>query len=850
MNARSFVDWTVRHGRWLWAIALILAIPAAMRTGWLFIHLRSELEELLPRESPSVVALEELKQRLGGRQFLGVVVDTGSADNLPAGEQLLDDLAARVRAYPPGMVAAVRTGNDEERAFLEHNGALYLDVDDLQTIRARIEARRDYQVSRETGALLSDDEPPPSVSFGDIRARYEARLGGGLSGAHGSRYTRVDRHLTVLLIELGGFSSGADAAGRLFDRVNGDIAALRSTGRYPAAMRVGFAGDAAISVEELRALVADLSLSSIVVILAVMGAIILYYRWWRSVLVVTPPLLLATVYAFGAASLPPLGVTAVNSNTAFLGSIIVGNGINFGLVLLSRYVEERRTGVAVGVSLERAVAGARTGTLAAAGAAAISYAALALTQFQGFRQFGIIGGLGMIFAWALAFLLMPSLIAWLDHSESTRPKPRTDRARFTFWVARIVGRAPRFVLFFSLGMTAIAAFEVAKLRPSDLESDFSKLRRRDTWKNGEGYWGSRMDAVLGEYLTPLVFLADRPQDAQALAGSLRARLDDPALAGRIDSIRTVDDALPARQPEKLAEVAAIREDLTPAIAAALEPDEKAYVERLFGDDLRTLTLEDVPRSFTIGLREKDGTVGDIVLVYPKPSGAWWNGNTMDAFVETMRRIAADSVKGAKPPRLAGSIPLSSDIVQAVRRDGPSASMAALLGVILTVLALLRGRRASALVIGALVVGVLWLAGASHLAGIRINFANFIAFPITFGIGVDYAVNVVSRYERDGSRDILAAVRSTGAAVALCSLTTIIGYSSLLMAQNQALFLFGLLAVLGEIACLTVALVSLPALVLVLQAAPDARAQSAQEQDSSGQRSRVSSLRARARRLPG
>jgi predicted RND superfamily exporter protein len=83
-----------------------------------------------------------------------------------------------------------------------------------------------------------------------------------------------------------------------------------------------------------------------------------------------------------------------------------------------------------------------------------------------------------------------------------------------------------------------------------------------------------------------------------------------------------------------------------------------------------------------------------------------------------------------------------------------------------------------------------------------------------GIGVDYPVNVVSRDEQDGAGDILKAVRSTGSAVALCSLTTIIGYSSLLMAENQALFNFGVLAVLGELSCLTVALVSMPALVLL------------------------------------
>ncbi|MES1172577.1 MAG: hypothetical protein ABUL77_05025 [Bacteroidota bacterium] len=100
--------------------------------------------------------------------------------------------------------------------------------------------------------------------------------------------------------------------------------------------------------------------------------------------------------------------------------------------------------------------------------------------------------------------------------------------------------------------------------------------------------------------------------------------------------------------------------------------------------------------------------------------------------------------------------------------------------------------------------------------IKINFINFIAFPITFGIGVDYAVNFMARYLRDGTGDIAAAIRETGGAVGLCSITTILGYSSLLFAQNLGLFTFGLLAVLGEITCLCAALVVLPAGLLLLR----------------------------------
>jgi predicted RND superfamily exporter protein len=97
--------------------------------------------------------------------------------------------------------------------------------------------------------------------------------------------------------------------------------------------------------------------------------------------------------------------------------------------------------------------------------------------------------------------------------------------------------------------------------------------------------------------------------------------------------------------------------------------------------------------------------------------------------------------------------------------------------------------------------------------------NFIAFPITFGIGVDYAVNVMARYVRDGGRDVEAAVRETGGAVGLCSYTTIVGYSSLLVAKNVGLFLFGVVAVLGEIACLVTAVVVLPAVLQLVRRVP-------------------------------
>ncbi|HYG68661.1 MAG TPA: MMPL family transporter, partial [Anaeromyxobacteraceae bacterium] len=124
---------------------------------------------------------------------------------------------------------------------------------------------------------------------------------------------------------------------------------------------------------------------------------------------------------------------------------------------------------------------------------------------------------------------------------------------------------------------------------------------------------------------------------------------------------------------------------------------------------------------------------------------------------------------------------------------------------------LRSLQDAGWVLAALGLGVVWFGGLMGAIGSRLNMLNFIALPITFGIGADYATNVFQRRRLDHERRIADVVKTTGGAVTLCSLTTIIGYSSLLVARNHALVSFGVLADLGELACLGAALFALPAL---------------------------------------
>jgi predicted RND superfamily exporter protein len=99
--------------------------------------------------------------------------------------------------------------------------------------------------------------------------------------------------------------------------------------------------------------------------------------------------------------------------------------------------------------------------------------------------------------------------------------------------------------------------------------------------------------------------------------------------------------------------------------------------------------------------------------------------------------------------------------------------------------------------------------------LKINFFNFIVFPITFGIAVDYGANVVARV-RERRGDVLLSLSEVGPAVALCSWTSIVGYGSLLFSLNRALRSFGWYAMAGEVTTISTALILLPALLLLAQ----------------------------------
>ena len=73
-----------------------------------------------------------------------------------------------------------------------------------------------------------------------------------------------------------------------------------------------------------------------------------------------------------------------------------------------------------------------------------------------------------------------------------------------------------------------------------------------------------------------------------------------------------------------------------------------------------------------------------------------------------------------------------------------------------------------------------------LTGIKFDFINIISIPLLVGIGIDDSVHINHRYLIEGGGRMKETLAKTGSAVALTTITTMIGFSSFIPSLMRAM----------------------------------------------------------------
>lgn len=795
-------------------LILSLLLLSLIPTGWLAsrLDLKTSFTELLPESKPSVIEMHRTERRLASNATLTVVAESASVAALKA---FVDALSPRLASIDPTLVSGVDSGPRDAEAFIERNQALYLSLAQLRDFHERFLEAYDSKVQQATGFDLGlDSGPSDHDSIGSLNDELDSEVEKARAahpGVDGYYIGNVRGTLAAVLVRTS-LPSFDPRANELRRRVEAIVAELQPK-HFASDMRVGLTGDLITGAEAENAVIHDLLYVGKWGVGMVLGVVLLYFLSIRAIVGMGLTVLVGCVWAFAAAR---LSVGYLNTATGFLVSIIAGNGINFGIIYLARYMEARSeekldVGAAIGVA-HRETIGA---TLAAAAAAMVAYGSLSITDFKGSRHFGVIGGSGMGLCWLATYLLLP---AWLVIAERMRPLRTLHadwRARFRgsfgkpfAWVATFAPRATSalaaVVSLAALGLT------LHFLLHDPMDYSLGSIRNDHGSPTSSSTLSSRVDQIVGRLgQDGRAIVTDRLDEVEPLVAELLRRRD-AAPKNRLPFQKAVSifDLLPKEQEPKVALLRDIVEHLERARQHGLVSarDADALLARI-PSPLSPLTIADLPEKLARPFTEKDGTRGRIVYIVPTDGRSVYDVHYLMEWADAFREVklpSGDVVRGTGEPIIL------SDMLLNVKNDAPKAIGLSLLGTLLVIAFTFRGKASAFYCAATLLFGFCSLLAFFVVWRIKLNFLNFISLPISIGVGADYALNIMKRYELAGSRDVSRVIARTGGAVILCSLTTTLGYLALLLSINGAVRSFGLAAAAGEVAAVVAAVVFLPA----------------------------------------
>lgn len=788
MRTVRYVGWLQRRTTAILLVSLAL-VAASSYLAAAHLPLRSDFSYLLPADAPSVVAMHALAARMPARDTTILLVTAQDpAVRAAAGR----DAIAGLQTIDRALVERIESDDAATRNLVRAHRHLYVPLADLIAVRDALADRIEAGRQAANPLLVQLDDPPPPDALDDLRAKQQAAA----ARLDAPDHVSADGRTQVIVLRMTFVATDVEkdrALGAALDAVMARVEAA-----HPGA-KLGLAGAIPTNLAEHRALVKGVLLSTLITVVLVALVLFVHLRSTRLLVLLTLNIAMATIVSFGAAA---ISVGHLNAATAFLGAIIAGNGINYGILLVARYGEERQRWASRD-AMAVAVAGTLRPTLVASLGAAIAYGALGATRFRGFADFALIGGIGMLICWVATFVLLPVLILRFS------PTPRREPSRlFGGLVVRLFGFRRPAVAMAVAGVVVLASAGVAWrfLANDPFEYDMTQLRSQAPDAIEARHWMDVSDRSFGRGLAGIAgqtFVAvDDPERVPAMVAALQdAAARDPI----VGPVQSVLDVLPPDQPQKLAVLAEIRRQIDDAAPLLDDRERDELLAQRPPDDLRALTAADLPPTLAARLTERDGTVGAVIAVKPGAAFSESDGRDLMRFAAAVRSADRDPDHRAT---IAGPAVLFADVFAQIRRDGPVVMLVAGAGLLVMVLLVVGRNRRAAAVLVATSAGSLVMIAVCALAGIRINFLDFVALPIALGLGIDYAINVADRAEHD---EPMVALRSTGGTVLVCSLTTMIGYTSLLVSDNLAIRGFGVASLIGEITCVAAALVIVPAI---------------------------------------
>ncbi len=620
-------------------------------------------------------------------------------------------------------------------------------------------------------------------------------------------------------------------------------------------LNVGITGEPVLEYDEMAQSQFDSTVASVVALVLCALIFIYGYRETGRPLKATLCLLIGLGYTMFFTTLT---VGHLNILTITFVPILIGLAIDFGVHLITRYEEELRRRKTPREAIEKAMVNTGLGIITGALTTAGAFFAMALTNFKGIQEMGIICGAGMVLCLVPMMTLLPILLLRgrqnaMDERIAARALDRRARLE-NIWLRRpvivvavvaiccglaalefrrvyfdynllnmqskglpavvferkLIDSAGKSVLFAAIVATNLEQLaelkeKVQKLPAVASVDPISEFLTEDQTKKLELVKQIKKDVAPIHFAEIDLKPIDIPELSRvlwALQGylGLAAELagkDDAKLAKDLLSLRS---AITRLRREMLNGQREIPERLLHFQEALFTDIRDTFHALQTQDDTGRMRSEDLP----LALRNRFiGRTGKYLLqVYPREDV--WQRDKQEKFIHELRTVDAN-VTGT-PIQL-------YEYTSLLRKSYEEAAWYALGAIAILVFIHFRSLMSVVLALLPVAIGSIWMAGLMGAFDIPFNPANIMTLPLVIGIGVTNGIHILNRFAEERTPGILG--KSTGKAVFISGLNTLAGFGSLMLAKHQGIASLGFVMSIGVTTCMLAALTFLPALLSLL-----------------------------------
>lgn len=653
---------------------------------------------------------------------------------------------------------------------------------------------------------------------------------GTISSEDAKRFIRGERYMIshdkkmgILIVKSGVSINDFDNVIKLVNRLE---KYLKTEGEKEN-LKVGITGLQVLSRDEMVVSQRDMEISSTTSLILILTVFIINFRVIRYSLLALIPLISGIIWAMG---ITYLTIGSLNMMTAMMGAILIGLGIDYSIHIISLFLEERNTGK----SIEESVAGiykkTMKGIITGALTTTIGFLMFAFSDFPGFREFGLVLGIGIISTLISSIFLLPSLLVLVGGKyrvKKIRKPALLERSEYI-----IIGKK-RFSLM-AIGLILIflsikagkVEFEndMLKIEPKNLESvmlnreiidsfDFSSdntiIVSKDLEEAQDVFDRADKLKTIGVISSITNFLPSKEKQLRrmAAAGNLkksvketpdrdihRVKLEEELFRVENNLIELADLAYIGgeerlrKKCDRIVESGIIGElaENIPLYRENIEFSQEVFIGELQNiirenntDSL--LTLGDLPEKIKREYVGEDGTY--ITTFYPR----------QDLWKSDFQKIHMKEIDTLEE-NITGSAKIFLKVIEKSASEGKKVLLLTVAAIYLVLIMDLRNIKYATAAILPMLFSVLATLGVMGWTGFKFDMVNIIGIPLIIGIGVDDGVHIIHRYLREGN--IYTALRSTGRAVTLTTVTTIAAFGTLVFARYRGFVHFGIILVMG------------------------------------------------------